>query len=75
MIFNIDKTVEIHAELEEGCRHTIRVLRGSDWLDMVEWLGLVRYRNVKAACEFLIRNSNAASILTNCGVTVSRGGL
>ena len=72
-IFNIEKAVTVDAEVEKGCISRVSHLWDSNGNCLQERLGLVRWVNVKAACEFLLRDSAAISATTECGVTVYRG--
>jgi hypothetical protein len=72
-IFNIEKSVTVDAEIEKGCKARVAHLWSVDGNCMQDKLGLSRWSNVKAACEFLLKDEKAVSVTTDCGVTVYRG--
>lgn len=72
-LFNIDKSVTVDAEVEKGCKARVSHLWDTDGNCLQDRLGVVRWMNVKATCEYLLRESGAVSATTECGVTVYRG--
>lgn len=72
-IFNLDNSVTVDAELERGCRAKVAHIWDVDGNCLQERLTIVRWMNVKAACEFLLKDDKAVSVTTECGVTVGRG--
>lgn len=73
MYFNIDKTLNIDAEIEKGCKSRVSHLWDEDGNCVQERLTIQRWVNVKASIEFLLKDSKAVSATTECGVTVYRG--
>ncbi|ANA49183.1 hypothetical protein PMW_58 [Pseudomonas phage phiPMW] len=73
MLFNIDMSVTVDAEIEKGCKSRIAHLWDENGNDLSCRLGVQRTINVKAACSYLVVNQSAVSVLTECGVTVRRG--
>lgn len=71
--FNIDNSVTVDAELENGCRAKVSHLWDENGNCLQERLGVARWMNVKAACEFLLREPAAVAATTECGVTLRRG--
>lgn len=71
-IFNIDKTITIEAEVEKRAKNKVSHI----WNDgncIQDKLGMVRWLNVKTACQMMIKDSSIISVTTECGVTVYRG--
>lgn len=73
MNFNIDKTFNIDAEIENGCKTRVSHLWDENGNCTQERLTVSRWVNVRAAIEFLLNDSKAISAETACGVTVYRG--
>lgn len=71
--FNIDKTFNIDAEIEKGCKTRVSHVWDENGNCTQERLTVSRWMNVKAACEFLLKDDRAMSAVTECGVTVYRG--
>lgn len=71
--FNIDNAVSFFADVENNVVYGLWTIRDGVTKDFSDMLGLVRAINVKAAVEFLLKDKSAQSVVTNCGVTVSRG--
>lgn len=73
MYFNIDKTLNIDAEIEKACKYRVSHLWDEDGNCTQDRLGIERWFNVKSAIEYLLKEQNAVSVLTVCGLTVARG--
>ena len=73
MRFNIDKTFNIDAEIEKGCKFRVSHLWDENGNCTQERLTVRRWCNVKAAIEFMLKDSKVVSVATECGVTVHRG--
>lgn len=71
--FNIDKSVNVDAEIEKGCKARVSHLWDESGNCLQERLTVSRWANVKAGCEFLLTDSSVVSIKTVCGVTIYRG--
>lgn len=72
-LFNIDQSVTVDAEVEKGCKTRIAHLWDAEGNDLSCKLGAARSMNVKAACSYLLGDSAAKEVTTECGVTVRRG--
>ena len=72
-VFNIDRSVTVHAEVEKGCASRIAHLWDEEGNDLSCKLGVTRSINVKAACAYLVRDQAAKEVTTECGVTIRRG--
>lgn len=73
MYFNIDKTFNINAELEKGCKARVSHIWDENGNCTQERLTVPRWINVKAAVEFMLKDNTIVSVTTECGVTVYRG--
>lgn len=73
MKFNIDKTVNVDAETEKKVKTKVSHLWDESGNCLQERLGLSRWSNVKAACQFMLKDDKLLSVTTICGVTVYRG--
>ena len=73
MKFNIDKTFNIDAEIEKGCKFRVSHLWDEGGNCTQERLTVRRWCNFKTAIEFMIKDSKAVSVTTECGITVHRG--
>lgn len=71
--FNIDKSTNVDAEIEKGCKARVSHVWDQNGNCLQERLTLPRWQNVKAACEFMLKDNKAISVTTECGVTVYRG--
>lgn len=71
--FNIDKTFNIDAEIEKGCRAHISHIWDEDGNCLQGRLTIGQWMNVKAACESLLKDDCSVSATTECGLTVYRG--
>lgn len=72
-MFNIEKSVNVDAEIEKGCKARVSHLWDDAGNCLQERLGVQRWMNIKAVCEYLLKDSSAISGTTECGVTVYRG--
>ncbi len=72
-LFNIENSVNIDVEVENGCKARVSHIWDLDGNCMQSRLTVPRWMNVKAACEFLLKDEHAVSVKTECGVTVYRG--
>jgi len=73
MNFNIEKSVNVDAEIEKGCKSRVSHLWDENGNCLQDRLGVSRWANVKAAIEFMLKETAAISVTTECGVTVYRG--
>lgn len=72
MKFNIDNTFKIEAEVEKGCKARVAHLWDENGNCFQDKIGVVRWAEVKGACEFMLKNNAAKSVETESGLTVYR---
>lgn len=73
MKFIIDNTFKIEAEVEKGCKARVSHLWDENGNCFQDKIGVARWAEIKASCEFMLKDSAAKSIQTESGLTLHRG--